>query len=180
MQRIKGVEELLLGTFLTGNELDIVHQKHVCRPVFLAEALGVALPDGGDDLVGELFAVHIYNIKVRVVFLDLHLDGVEQVRFTEAGLTVDEQGIVGPGGIGGHGLSSRIGELVGGALDEVFEGEVVFAAGCAHRSRFFRFRGRLFRGGCGHDELHLHVEAQHGGQSFLRAEAYSDPARWCR
>ena len=175
VQGIKGMEELLLGALLAGDELDVVHQQHVRRPVFLAEALGVALPDGSDDLIGELLTVHIHNIKVRVVLLDLHLNGVEQVRFTKAGLAVDEQRVVGPGGIGGNRLRRRIGELVGGTLDEVFEGEVVFAAGSADRSRLFRFRGGLFRCGCGHNKLHLHIEAQHRGQSFFQQRSIAVP-----
>src|SRR5699024_11458659 len=48
-------------------------------PVGLAEQLGGVVAHRRDDLVGELFTVHIDDVEIRVVLFDLDLDGVEQV-----------------------------------------------------------------------------------------------------
>ena len=132
------MEELFLGALLAGDELDVVHQQHVRRAVGLPELVGAARLDGGDELVGEGLAVHIDDVELRVVLLNFGGDGGEQVGLAQARLPVDEQRVIGPRGIGGHRLGRRVGELVGGAFDEVLEGEVIAAVG---------FRLRLGGGG---------------------------------
>ena len=86
------------------------------HPVLHPEILGAAGPDGGDQLVGELFAGDVHDDEVGVGALDLDLDGGEQMGLAQARPAVDEQGIIGPRGIGRHGLGGRKGELVGGGL----------------------------------------------------------------
>src|SRR5699024_12755448 len=76
---VDGVAELLLGGFLPGDELDVVHQQQVCRPVFGPVVLGAAGADGRDQLVGELLAGHVHDDEVGVGPLDLDLAGGEQV-----------------------------------------------------------------------------------------------------
>ena len=129
VQRVEGVEKLLLRRFLAGNELDVVDQQHVGFPVFLAELLGGVVAHRGDDLVGELFTIHVDDVEIGMVFLDLDLNGVEQVGLAQAGRPVDEQRVVGAGGVGRHRLGRRVGKLVGRPLDEVLKREVVPAGG---------------------------------------------------
>ena len=92
-------------------------------------------------------------------------DGVEQVGLAQTGGAVDEQRVVGAGGVGRNGLGRGVGKLVGRPLDEVFEGEVIpaggqFILGGGH--------GSLFRLGLRHHELHLDVKAQHRLEGFLQ------------
>ena len=167
VQRGEGVEKLLLRRLLAGDELDVVDQQHVGFPVFLAELLGGVVAHRGDDLVGELFTVHVDDVEIGMVFLDLDLDGVEQVGLAQAGRPVDEQRVVGAGRIGRHRLGCRVGKLVGGTLDKVLEGKVVPARGqivlrIAHNG-LFRFGFRL-----GHHQLDFNVKAQHRLEGFLQ------------
>ena len=53
VQRVEGVEKLLLRALLAGQELDVVDQKHVRLAVALAELLHRCRLDGGDRLVRE-------------------------------------------------------------------------------------------------------------------------------
>ena len=177
VQGVEGVEELLLGALLARDELDIVHQQHVGLPVLVPELLGGAGPDGGDDLVGELFTGNVDNVEIRMVLADLDLDGVQQVGLAQTALAVDEQRIVGAGGVRGHRLGGGVGELVGRALDEVLKGELVFAAG--QLVRLGRGRGGAAvplgsgnrRGGRavgGHHQVDQHVKTQHGFKGLFQ------------
>ncbi|MNW21637.1 hypothetical protein D3C71_2226680 [compost metagenome] len=53
MQGVERMEELFLGSFFTGKELDIVNEKHVDLAVLVAEALTYIVADRINELVGE-------------------------------------------------------------------------------------------------------------------------------
>ena len=126
------MEELLLRALLAADELDVVDEQHVRLAVPLAEGGGVLVADGGDDVVGELVALDVDDVAVGLVFADLGADRVEQVGLAQPGAAVDEEGVVGVGGVGRDGKRGRVRELVGGADDEGVEGVVVLPA--AHRA----------------------------------------------
>ena len=56
VQRVEGVEELLLRLFLPFQELDIVDQEHVDVAVAVAEFDGLVVLDRDDEFVGEFLA----------------------------------------------------------------------------------------------------------------------------
>ena len=62
MQRVEGVEELLLNPLLAGKELDIINQQHVGLPVLFAEFHQLILLNRGDVLVGEFLGGHVGNL----------------------------------------------------------------------------------------------------------------------
>ena len=115
VEGVEGVEKFLLGGVLAGDELDVVHQKQVGVAVFVAEFEVFTAADGLDKLVGELLAPDVDDVVFRVLLLDAVGDGVEQVGFAQAALTVEKQGIVGGGSFLGDGLRGGKGVLVGGA-----------------------------------------------------------------
>ena len=59
VERIEGVEEALLYGLLPAQELDVVHQKDVHRPVLLPKRAGALHLNGRDELVGELLGAHV-------------------------------------------------------------------------------------------------------------------------
>lgn len=81
---IEGMEELLLGGLLAGDKLDIVHQEEVGIAVFVAEFRVFALLKRLNRLVGELIALDVDDVVVRVAVVDLPGDGVEEVGFAKA------------------------------------------------------------------------------------------------
>ena len=88
------MEKFFLRRFLAGNELDVVNQQHIRFTVGLAEQLGRVVAHGGDDLVGELFAIDVNNVEIGVVFTDLNLDCIEQVGLAQPRRPVDKQRVV--------------------------------------------------------------------------------------
>ena len=167
VQGVEGVEKLLLGGLLAGNELDIVHQQQVCHAVLHAEVLGAAGADGGDQLIGELLAGNIHDDEVGVGALDLGLDGGEQMGLAQTGAAVDEQRVVGAGGIGRHRLRSSKRKLVGGAFDKVLEGELVVALRGGGVCLVLLGQHHLVGRGAGHHQRDIHVKAQHGLEGLL-------------
>ena len=88
------MEELFLRGFLAGDELNIVDEECVGLAVLFAETHGGTGADGLDQLVCKLVALDINDILIREILFELVTDGVEQVRFAEAGVAVDKEGIV--------------------------------------------------------------------------------------
>jgi hypothetical protein len=56
VQRVEGVEELLLHALLAGEELDVVDEQHVDGAELVAEAGHLVVAERVDQLVDELFA----------------------------------------------------------------------------------------------------------------------------
>ena len=119
---VEGVEELVLGLLLAGDELDVVHQKQVDLAVLVAEFLRGAALDGAHQLIGKLVALDVDDGLVRPALVDGVADGQQQVGLAEAGIAVDKERVVGLAGILRHGGGGRVGEAVGVAHDEVVKG----------------------------------------------------------
>ncbi len=100
--------------------------------------------------------------------LDLSLDGGEQMGLAQAGAAVDEQGVVGPGGVGRHSLGCSKGKLVGGAFDKVLEGELVVALGGGRVCLVLLGQHHLVGRRTGHHQGDVHVKAQHGLEGLLQ------------
>ena len=123
IQGIKGVEQLLLAGVLAGDELHVVHQKQVHRPILVPEALHVvAVAQIRDELVDEVLAFDVHDPVVGVMFPHPVGDGVEQVGLAQPRLAVDKQGVIGPARLVGHLHSGGEGEFVGGAHHKSVEG----------------------------------------------------------
>ena len=168
VQRVEGVEKLLLRALLAGQELDVVDQKHVRLAVALAELFHRCRLDGGDRLVREFFTIHVDNVEIRVVLLDLNFDGVQQMRLAQTRRPVDEQRIVRAGGVRGHGLRGGKRKLVRRPLDEVLKRELVPPAGQVVLVQL-RLLGSLaaVRCGRGQHKLQLHLKAEDRGKRLL-------------
>jgi len=168
VQRVEGVEKLLLRALLAGQKLDVVDQKHVRLAVALAELLHRCRLDGGDRLVREFFTIHVNNVEIRVVLLDLNFDGVQQMRLAQTRRPVDEQRVVRAGGVRGHGLRGGKRKLVRRPLDEVLERELVPPAGQVVLVQL-RLLGSLaaVRCGRGQHKLQLHLKAEDRSKRLL-------------
>ena len=94
-QRVEGVEELLLGPRLVGEELDVVEQQDVDSAEALLEARRVLCADGADELRGELLHGRVAHGEARAEAADVVADRVEEVRLAEARPAVDEERVVG-------------------------------------------------------------------------------------
>ncbi len=84
IERVEGVEELLLGLGLAGQELDVVDQEHVDVAVGVLEALERARAQRGDELVGECLDRRVADSRVAAEGEDIVADGVEEVGLAEA------------------------------------------------------------------------------------------------
>ena len=122
VERVEGVEELLLQAFLAFHELDVVDQEHVDVAKASLEVGDRVGSNAVDVLVQERLGAHIANDVVLVVVVHVVADGVQQVRLAQAGRPVDEERVVAPTGGLGHPKRRSQGELVRCTLDEGLEG----------------------------------------------------------
>lgn len=70
IERVERVEELLLCLLLAGDELDIVHQEKIGAAVFGAQILAAADLDGVDEIVREIVALDVYDLRLRIFRVD--------------------------------------------------------------------------------------------------------------
>jgi hypothetical protein len=124
VERVEGVEELLLGALLVGQVVDVVDQEEVDVAVAVAEGLEVALLDGGDEVVGEGFAAQVEDRAVRVAAERLVGDGLEEVRLAEPHGAVEEQRVERVAGGLRHREGRGLRQAVGGADHEMLKGVI--------------------------------------------------------
>lgn len=128
VQRVEGVEKLLLHRVFARDEVDVVDQKHVHVAVFFLKRQVAVLPQRQrvDELVGEFLAGDVEDVEVRVQLSDLVHNREQQVRFAQPRRAEEEQRVVQLGRMLRHRVGGGLRELVGRADDEVVER--VFAA----------------------------------------------------
>ena len=119
---VEGVEELLLGPLLVGDELDVIDEQQVDLAVARPEVVDAALLDAGDEVVGELLAGGVDDPLARVALHHGVADRVHQVGLAEADAAVQEERVVGLAGTLGDRQAGGMREAVGRADDEGAEG----------------------------------------------------------
>ena len=125
---IECIEDLHLRRILGAEELHIVDQEEVQISILGTEFRHGVILDGIDQLIGESLARDEEDGKLRLVFVDVVADGVEQMRLAKAGGTVDEKrvhflvGLIRMVGRLGDRISGLKGDLVAVAMDEGGEG----------------------------------------------------------
>ena len=102
-----------------------------------------------------------------MVFVDLDLNRVQQMRFAQTGRSVNEQRIVSAGRVCRNRLRRRKGKLVGRAADEVFKGEIIPARGQAGFIHWAFFFGSLWVR-LRHSELDLNIKAKYSLKRILQ------------
>ena len=148
VERVEGVEELLLHPVLALEELDIVDEQHVVGAVALLEALDALVAERVDEVVHEGLARHVPRCQPGRGLADVLGDRLEQVGLAEPGAAVDEERIVGLGRRLGYGECGRVREAVRRADHE--QVERVFRVDTRRRARWV---GGLARGGGGRSRL---------------------------
>jgi len=127
---VEGVEEFLLGTFLAGEELDIVDEEEISLAIALAKFDEGIVLDGIDELVGEFLRREIHHLATGAALGDLLADGLHEMGLAETDAAIDEEGVISAGRRLGDSEGGGVGELVVGADDEGGEGVARIHATC--------------------------------------------------
>ena len=122
MKSVEGVNELLLGLFLSLERLDVVDQQSVETAIALLEALGSVALEGGDELGGEALRGRVVQIEIRSMAAEIVADRAQQVGLAEPGRSVEEERVVRVAGELGDREGGSMGEPVPVADDETLEG----------------------------------------------------------
>ena len=94
MERIKRMEELLLGPVLAGQELDVVDEQDITVAVALAEFVHLVSPDRLDHLVHEPLAGHVGDLALAALLHHGMADRVHQVGLAEADSAIQEKRVI--------------------------------------------------------------------------------------
>ncbi len=116
------MEELFLGALLTGDKLDVVHEKHINGVETITEADHAIEAQGVDDFNGKFFGAHVAQAHGRIALLDGVPDGVHQVGLAHAHAAVEEERVISFGRLLGDRARGCMGKLIGFADDKGVEG----------------------------------------------------------
>ena len=123
VQRVEGVEELLLRLRLALEELDVVDEQDADVAVGALEGVDAVVVQGADEVVRERLDGRVAHGQPVAVGRDVVGDRVQQVRLAEPGRAADEERVVGERRHLGDGQRGAVGEAVGVADDELVERE---------------------------------------------------------
>jgi hypothetical protein len=147
VDRVEGVEELLLDPLLVLEELDVVDQEQVVGAVALLEALDPLVAEGVDEVVHEGLARHVAHGELALMLADVLRDRLQEVGLAESGAAVDEEGVVGLRRSLGYGEGGGVREAVRRADHERVEGVLrVEPTDERFAARLLGRRRRLLRG----------------------------------
>ena len=122
IELVEGVEELLLGALLAGDELDVVDHQNVDRAVARPELVGLLAHDRLDQLVGEALRRDVEHLEPVVCRQRPVADGVQEVSLAQPHTPVEEERVEGARRRVGDGHRGGMGQPVRAADDEGFEG----------------------------------------------------------
>ncbi len=124
IEGIEGMEEFLLALLALTEELDVVDDEHIDGAELALKAGEVALLDCADEAVDEIFAAQKLNYHFAVPAFAFFADGVQEVRFAEAGIAVKKERIVGIAWRLADGDAGCVGEAIARADNEIRKGVI--------------------------------------------------------
>ncbi len=145
VQRVEGVEELLLDAFLALDELDVVDEQYVDVAITALERRLAVVAQRVDEVVGELLGGDVLDAHAGKEPLRVVARRVQEVCLAEPGLTPDEERVVGTRRRLGDGEAGRVGEPVGGTDDEGVERVPAVEADVVGRRAVLRLPGEVTR-----------------------------------
>ncbi len=128
VERVEGVEELLLRLRFLLQEVDVVDQQHVGVAVLRLELVRVLLADRLDELGGEVLRGHVDDLHVVHLVVDRVADGLDEVGLAESDAAVDEARVVRGARVARDGHRGVGGEAVVLADDEGIKRVLAFEA----------------------------------------------------
>ena len=168
MKRIERVEELFLRALLARQELDVVEEKHVGRPVTALELERRGVLDGVDHLVHEFLGAHEEDPSAGPDGTDVVPDGVHEVGLAQPHAPVQKERVVARAGLLRHRHSRGVSQLVPAPHDERLECVVgvkdAFVPAGQRPARPLLEHGRFHRA---HLEGEDHRVSRHGGEGGL-------------
>jgi hypothetical protein len=93
MEMIENVEESILGLLLPCKLMNVINDEHVNHLVEVEEIILVIVPDRFDKLRLEFVGIHVKDSLIGVFLLYKDTYCLRKVRLSEAGVTINHQGI---------------------------------------------------------------------------------------
>src|SRR6478735_3344010 len=122
IERVEGVKELGLRTFLACEKLDVVDEKNVDASVAFAKIEDAIVADGVDHLVHEPLRRDVGQLQRAQMIQYVMPDRMHQMGLAESDSAVDVQRVVGPRRGFGDGPARRVRELIRWPDDEGVKG----------------------------------------------------------
>ena len=120
-QRIVGVEELVLGRALGGEEVNIIHDQAAGASEPGSEAAQAARAHRFEEAIGERLGGDLEDVQARVPAPQGMTDRLEQMRLAHADSAVDHQGVERGTGRLGHLPRRGVRQVIAGSGHEVIE-----------------------------------------------------------
>ncbi|MNJ53529.1 hypothetical protein D3C77_489220 [compost metagenome] len=81
MQRIEGMEKLLLCRFLPGQKLNVINEQNINVPVFVPEAFRPVIPDGVNEFICKFLGRNINDFTAWTMLQNVVSNRMHEVGF---------------------------------------------------------------------------------------------------
>ena len=88
-QGVEGMEELLLGALLVGEELDVIDEQGIDATVITLELFNGVILQRLHHVLDEPLGVHVDDFGVFLAFFDGVANGVQQVGLAQTGAAIE-------------------------------------------------------------------------------------------
>ena len=122
MKVIENMKENILRFFLACQIVNIIEDQHIDHLVKMDEIILIVVPDGIDELVGELISSNVKNSFFRKIVFYLKTNRMRQVRFSQSCNTIYKEWVkCSFSGVACNGETCRSGQTVAIAFNEIIE-----------------------------------------------------------
>jgi hypothetical protein len=122
IERVEGVEELLLSSLLTNDELDIVDEENIHRSKSALEFLHLCVTKGENEFVCECLRRHVENSCERIPLKNRVSYRVEKMCLSKSYTTINKEWVIALTRLLGHSHRGGVTELVTITNHEILEG----------------------------------------------------------
>src|SRR5579863_8432976 len=123
MERVEGMEKLLLGAFAAGQKLHVIEDERIDAAKLVLELAHLVAPQRTDELVHEDLRRHEQDLAPLIARRpQMMTDRRRQMGLAETHTAVNEERIILLTRLVGRGLRRRVGELIARADDELRKG----------------------------------------------------------
>src|SRR6185436_13301016 len=111
VERVEGMKKLFLGTFLAGQDLNIVYQQGIDIADPLAEGRHAVVAHRKDHLVDQVLGGNIADAELRIAAPHLVADRLGQMSLPESHATIEKQRVIRAGRIYSDAASGGVRQL---------------------------------------------------------------------
>jgi hypothetical protein len=131
-QGVEGMEKLFLRAFFTSKKLNVINQQGVYGTIITFEIIDGIVLQRLDHVLHEALGVEVDHLGGGILLHNEIAHGMHEMGLAQSDAAVDKQRVIGAAGVLADLIRGGAGQLIGFALDKIFEGRGRIEAAVVH------------------------------------------------